>query len=185
MVSDLWERLLIKCDARWSYPLGQHGAGWSRRKWTLRNWRITYLLFQSRPFPSFILLLQTHPGWTQPLSVLEPPRARQEQKVLSRSILNLLSTTKATQPPTKPPTHRITQHICCPSPLLPPPLHQHHHHHHQVDHDYVLASSSLLLKAGVPDLHLLTSQGSNPDSYFLYPSTKGRVEEAVRSMPNS
>ena len=77
--------------------------------------------------------------------------------------------------------------------------------HQQVDHDYVVEASKLLHNSGCPDLHLLTSQvfifchlkesghgfntdigvighsqGSNPDSFFLYPSTKGKAEEAVK-----
>jgi len=50
----------------------------------------------------------------------------------------------------------------------------------KVDYDYVVEASKLLHNSGCPDLHLLTSQGSNPDSFFLYPSTKGRAEEAVK-----
>ena len=71
----------------------------------------------------------------------------------------------------------------------------------------MVEASKLLHNSGCPDLHLLTSQvlnfchlnesgqwalaninvnvtshyqGSNPDSFFLYPSTKGRAEEAVK-----
>ena len=45
----------------------------------------------------------------------------------------------------------------------------------QVDHDYVLSAARLLKEAGTQELHLLTSQGSNPGSWLLYPSTKGKV----------
>ena len=45
----------------------------------------------------------------------------------------------------------------------------------QVDHDYVLSAARLLREAGTRELHLLTSQGSNPSSWLLYPSTKGKV----------
>ena len=45
----------------------------------------------------------------------------------------------------------------------------------QVDHDYVLSAARLLKEAGTQELHLLTSQGSNPTSWLLYPSTKGKV----------
>ena len=69
----------------------------------------------------------------------------------------------------------------------------------------MVEASKLLHNSGCPDLHLLTSQvlifchlnesgygfntdvgvighfqGSNPDSFFLYPSTKGKAEEAVK-----
>jgi len=49
----------------------------------------------------------------------------------------------------------------------------------KVDHDYVLSSAQLLKDAACPDFHLLTSRGSNKDSWFLYPQTKGQVEEAI------
>lgn len=52
----------------------------------------------------------------------------------------------------------------------------------RVDHDYVLAAARQLMKAGTPDLHLLTSKGANPDSYLLYPQTKGLVEQGVISL---
>jgi len=52
----------------------------------------------------------------------------------------------------------------------------------KVDHDYVLAAASLLQEASCPHLHLLTSQGASPSSWLLYPSTKGRAEESVRSL---
>jgi len=50
----------------------------------------------------------------------------------------------------------------------------------KVDHDYVLEAAKLLKAANCPDFHLLTSKGSNKDSWFLYPSTKGKAEEAVK-----
>jgi len=49
----------------------------------------------------------------------------------------------------------------------------------KVDYDYVLSSAQLLKDAACPDFHLLTSRGSNKDSWFLYPQTKGQVEDAV------
>jgi len=52
----------------------------------------------------------------------------------------------------------------------------------KVDHDYVLESAKLLKAASCSDFHLLTSKGSNKDSWFLYPSTKGKVEEAVKEL---
>jgi len=52
----------------------------------------------------------------------------------------------------------------------------------KVDHDYVLEAAKLLKAASCPDFHLLTSKGSNKDSWFLYPGTKGKVEEAVREL---
>merc|ERR1719186_1228550 len=52
----------------------------------------------------------------------------------------------------------------------------------KVNHDYVFNSAKLLKAAGCPDFHLLTSKGSNPKSWFLYPETKGRVEDSVRGL---
>ena len=51
----------------------------------------------------------------------------------------------------------------------------------KVDYDYVLESAKLLKDANCSDFHL-TSKGSNKDSWFLYPSTKGKVEEAVKEV---
>ena len=52
----------------------------------------------------------------------------------------------------------------------------------KVDHDYVLAAASLLKEAGCPEFHLLTSTGAKASSWLLYSSTKGKVEEAVKSL---
>ncbi len=52
----------------------------------------------------------------------------------------------------------------------------------RVDHDYVLESATLAKRAGCKDFHLVTSQGSNKDSWFLYPQTKGLVEERVSQL---
>ena len=52
----------------------------------------------------------------------------------------------------------------------------------KVDHDYVLNSAKLLKDSNCLDFHLLTSRGSNANSWFLYPKTKGQVEEAVKSL---
>lgn len=52
----------------------------------------------------------------------------------------------------------------------------------KVDHDYVLQAAQELKSRGCDEFHLLTSQGSNPNSWFLYISTKGLVEEAVKRL---
>jgi len=52
----------------------------------------------------------------------------------------------------------------------------------KVDHDYVLKAAELLKSGGCEEFHLMTSKGSNPNSWFLYPETKGRVEEAVKKL---
>ena len=49
----------------------------------------------------------------------------------------------------------------------------------RVDHDYVLKAAQILRDSHCPEFHLLTSKGSNANSWFLYPSTKGKVENAV------
>jgi len=45
----------------------------------------------------------------------------------------------------------------------------------KVDYDYVLNSARLMKDGGVQHYSLMTSQGSNKDSWFLYPKTKGEV----------
>ncbi|KAK1930432.1 Oxidoreductase HTATIP2 [Phytophthora citrophthora] len=51
-----------------------------------------------------------------------------------------------------------------------------------VDLEYVVKFANLSEAAGVPYMGLLTSQGANKDSWFLYPQTKGEVEEKVQQM---
>ena len=52
----------------------------------------------------------------------------------------------------------------------------------KVDHDYVLRAAEILKSSNCPDFHLLTSKGSNAGSWFLYPSTKGKIENAVAEL---
>lgn len=52
----------------------------------------------------------------------------------------------------------------------------------KVDYDYVVDSAKLLQENGCKDFHLLSSQGSNPNAWFLYPKTKGRAEEACKAL---
>jgi oxidoreductase len=49
----------------------------------------------------------------------------------------------------------------------------------KVDHDYVVNSAKILKTTGCKDFHLLTSKGSDPNSWFLYPQTK--VKEMTRN----
>ena len=43
----------------------------------------------------------------------------------------------------------------------------------KVDFDYVVNSAKILKESGsVKQFHLLTSKGSDPNSFFLYPATK-------------
>lgn len=52
----------------------------------------------------------------------------------------------------------------------------------KVDRDYVFNSAQLAKQGGCKQFHLLTSQGSNKNSWFLYPRTKGEVEEKVAQL---
>eukprot|EP00644_Phytophthora_capsici_P008138 jgi/Phyca11/20229/fgenesh1_pg.PHYCAscaffold_60_\ len=52
----------------------------------------------------------------------------------------------------------------------------------KVDLEYVVKFANLSKAAKVPYMGLLTSQGANKDSWFLYPQTKGEVEEKVQQM---
>merc|ERR1711962_397973 len=52
----------------------------------------------------------------------------------------------------------------------------------KIDFDYVVATAKAARGAGASQFHLVTSQGANKDSSFLYPQTKGLVEEAVKEV---
>lgn len=52
----------------------------------------------------------------------------------------------------------------------------------KVDRDYVLKAAQIAKQGGCQQFHLLTSQGSNKNSWFLYPRTKGEVEEGVAQL---
>ncbi|OWZ13722.1 Oxidoreductase [Phytophthora megakarya] len=52
----------------------------------------------------------------------------------------------------------------------------------KVDLEYVTKFAELSKAAGVSYLGLLTSQGANKDSWFLYPQTKGEVEDKVQHL---
>ena len=52
----------------------------------------------------------------------------------------------------------------------------------KVDHDYVLNSARILRSNNCSDFHLLTSKGASASSWLLYPSTKGKVENAVMEL---
>jgi len=49
----------------------------------------------------------------------------------------------------------------------------------KVDHDYVVGVAKLAKEVGVQHFSLVTSAGSNKDSFFLYPKTKGLAEQHV------
>ncbi|EGC38746.1 hypothetical protein DICPUDRAFT_75668 [Dictyostelium purpureum] len=51
----------------------------------------------------------------------------------------------------------------------------------EIDYGYSAKFSELSKEAGVRSMHLLTSTGSNPNSWFLYPKTKGRLEEKMKA----
>lgn len=52
----------------------------------------------------------------------------------------------------------------------------------KIDFDYVVSTAKVGHDAGAPEFHLVSSQGANKDSSFLYPQTKGLVEEAVQQI---
>ncbi|EFA80926.1 putative transcription coactivator [Heterostelium album PN500] len=49
-----------------------------------------------------------------------------------------------------------------------------------IELDYSSAFSRLAKEANIEQMHLLTSQGANPNSWFLYMKTKGEIEEAMK-----
>ncbi len=49
----------------------------------------------------------------------------------------------------------------------------------KVDRDFVIESAQFAKQRGCKEFHLLTAQGANKNSWFLYPRTKGEVEEGV------
>lgn len=51
-----------------------------------------------------------------------------------------------------------------------------------VDHDLVLHLATQAKHAGVTSFHLVSSVGADPHSWWLYPQTKGRVEESLRAV---
>jgi len=53
---------------------------------------------------------------------------------------------------------------------------------YKVDHDYVVESAKLAKLGGCKHFNLVTSDGSNKDSYFYYAKVKGQVEEEVTLM---
>jgi len=52
----------------------------------------------------------------------------------------------------------------------------------RVDHQYVLECAQLLKANGCEEFHLMSSKGADPNSWFLYPSVKGRIEEDIRNL---
>lgn len=49
----------------------------------------------------------------------------------------------------------------------------------RVDRDYILDFATKSKEAEVKQFHLLSGDGANADSYFLYLSTKGMVDNKV------
>jgi len=53
----------------------------------------------------------------------------------------------------------------------------------KVDYDYVVNTAKLLKDNGAcKDYHLVSSKGASAGSFFLYPSTKGKAENAIKEM---
>jgi len=53
---------------------------------------------------------------------------------------------------------------------------------YKVDHDYVVQTAKLAKEGGCAHFHLVSSAGANKNAYFLYPKTKGEVEEELTDM---
>ncbi|VDL67637.1 unnamed protein product [Nippostrongylus brasiliensis] len=53
---------------------------------------------------------------------------------------------------------------------------------YKVDHDYVVNSAKVAKSQGVKEFILVTSMGSNENSMFLYPKTKGETERDVAAL---
>lgn len=51
-----------------------------------------------------------------------------------------------------------------------------------MDHDYVINTAKLAKAGGLRHLHLVSSAGANKNAFFLYPKTKGQVEEELSTM---
>ncbi len=52
----------------------------------------------------------------------------------------------------------------------------------KVDYTYPLFGGKLASHFNIPHYSLVSSIGANPKSWFLYPKTKGQVEEALKSL---
>ncbi|XP_013396045.1 oxidoreductase HTATIP2 [Lingula anatina] len=52
----------------------------------------------------------------------------------------------------------------------------------RVDYDYVVNSGKMAKAGGCKHFHLVSSQGADKNSFFLYPKTKGLAEEALTNM---
>lgn len=52
----------------------------------------------------------------------------------------------------------------------------------KVDHDYVIATAELAKKADVKHFSIVSSQGADSSSMFLYMSTKGKVEDKLKAL---
>ncbi|XP_031558214.1 oxidoreductase HTATIP2-like [Actinia tenebrosa] len=53
---------------------------------------------------------------------------------------------------------------------------------HHIDHDYVVNCAKVARDVGVSSVSYVSSQGANANSWFLYPKTKGEVEEALKNL---
>ncbi|CAF0793959.1 unnamed protein product [Adineta steineri] len=52
----------------------------------------------------------------------------------------------------------------------------------RVDFDYIVGAARLAKQEGCKHFHLVSSQGANENSYFLYPQVKGQAEAALTKM---
>jgi oxidoreductase len=52
----------------------------------------------------------------------------------------------------------------------------------KVDYTYTMSCAKLMKTGGIKHFHLMTSMGANANSWFLYPQTKGQVEEECKQI---
>ena len=52
----------------------------------------------------------------------------------------------------------------------------------KVDYEYVIKTAEIAQKKGCNKFYLVSSIGADPNSWFLYPQTKGQVEEKLKQM---
>lgn len=52
----------------------------------------------------------------------------------------------------------------------------------KVDYDYVVNSAKILKEKSCSDFHLVSAWGAKANAWTLYPSTKGKAEEAVKAL---
>eukprot|EP01059_Diplonema_ambulator_P000557 TRINITY_DN1045_c0_g1_i1.p1 TRINITY_DN1045_c0_g1~~TRINITY_DN1045_c0_g1_i1.p1 ORF type:complete len:238 (+),score=76.00 TRINITY_DN1045_c0_g1_i1:39-716(+) len=52
----------------------------------------------------------------------------------------------------------------------------------KIDYGYNVKAADLMKQGGVKHMQLVSSQGTNPNSWLLYPKTKGEIEEYLKAL---